>query len=174
MVNYQLGKMYKIIDNTNENVYVGSTCEPTLARRLSRHVANYKCYLKGTYKYTTSFEIIKNNDYDIILIENYPCNTKDELYARERYWTNQIKCVNKIKNQGIQNELGLAEYKKKYGKQYREENQDKMNEYKKKYLEENKDKLSEKTICECGGKFIHSHKSEHLKTKKHINYLNSL
>ena len=36
MVNYQLGKIYKIVDNTNGNIYIGSTCEPTLARRLAK------------------------------------------------------------------------------------------------------------------------------------------
>jgi hypothetical protein len=42
MPNYQLGKIYKIVDNTNNNIYVGSTCEPTLARRLSGHTRNFK------------------------------------------------------------------------------------------------------------------------------------
>ena len=46
MPNYQNGKIYQIIDNTNNNIYIGSTCEPTLARRLSGHVRKYKSYLK--------------------------------------------------------------------------------------------------------------------------------
>ena len=36
VVNYQLGKIYKIVDNTNGNIYIGSTCETTLARRLNK------------------------------------------------------------------------------------------------------------------------------------------
>lgn len=35
MVNYSFAKVYKIVDNTNGNIYVGSTCEPTLARKLA-------------------------------------------------------------------------------------------------------------------------------------------
>ena len=31
---------------------------------------------------------IKN--FEIILIESYPCNSKDELRARENYWINQL------------------------------------------------------------------------------------
>ena len=50
MVNYQLGKIYKIVDNTNNNIYIGSTCEPTLARRLSNHICVYKKYLEGEIK----------------------------------------------------------------------------------------------------------------------------
>jgi len=63
MVNYQLGKIYKIVDNTNENVYIGSTCEPTLARRLAKHVGNYQSYLNGKSGFMTSFNIIQNGNY---------------------------------------------------------------------------------------------------------------
>ena len=41
-------KIYKIIDNTNQNVYIGSTCK-TLKERLTKHKNNYKLFLKGTY-----------------------------------------------------------------------------------------------------------------------------
>ena len=82
MVNYSLGKIYKVVDNTNENIYIGGTCEPTLAKKLSKHIVDYKRFLKGTYNYATVFKILENNNYDIILIENYPCNKKDELHAR--------------------------------------------------------------------------------------------
>ncbi len=61
MVNYSLGKIYKIVDNTNNNIYIGSTCEPTLARRLASHRTNYNNYLKEKNNFTTSFDIIKNN-----------------------------------------------------------------------------------------------------------------
>lgn len=62
-------------------IYIGSTCEPTLARRLTKHVGSYKCYLEGTYPYTTSFDIIKNNNYDIILLEKCEnITSKDELH----------------------------------------------------------------------------------------------
>ena len=33
---------------------------------------------------------------------------KYELLTRERHWTNEIPCVNKIKGQGLINEIGLA------------------------------------------------------------------
>ena len=46
MVNYTLSKIYKIECNVTGLVYVGSTCEPTLAKRLTKHVGNYKSYLK--------------------------------------------------------------------------------------------------------------------------------
>ena len=87
MPNYQLGKIYKIIDNTSDQLYIGSTCEPTLARRLAGHVRDHRRYSLDpkSQSFITSFSIIANNNYDIVLIESYPCNSKDELQARERY-----------------------------------------------------------------------------------------
>jgi hypothetical protein len=112
MVDYQQGKIYKIECNVTGKVYIGSTCEPILARRLAGHITNYKSYLNGKSNYVSSFKIFENRDYCIALIESYPCNSKDELHARERYHTNNIDCVNKIKGQGMINELGIEEYKK--------------------------------------------------------------
>ena len=53
MVNYQLGKIYKIVCNKTGLIYVGSTCEPTLARRLVKHKADYNQYLKENRNYVT-------------------------------------------------------------------------------------------------------------------------
>jgi hypothetical protein len=95
MVNYQLGKIYKIVCNTTGLIYIGSTCEPTLARRLSGHNRHYQCYKTGKSTFITSFHILENGAYEIILIENYPCNSKDELHAQERFHIETNECVNK-------------------------------------------------------------------------------
>lgn len=189
MVNYQLGKIYRIRCNITGDDYVGSTCEPILARRLAGHVSDYKLYLKGNRAYVTSFDVLQNGDYDIILIENYPCNSKDELYARERYWANQIDCVNKIKGQGLICELGVQEYKKQYRhgnkehfkeyeKQRYERNKDQLKQYYqdnkdqiKQYYQVNKDKLQEKHTCECGGCYRLDNRSKHMKTLNHQEYI---
>ena len=156
MPDYQQGKIYKIECNVTGKVYIGSTCEPTLARRLTKHITDYKRYLKGTNHYITSFDVLQNGNYDIVLIESYPCNSKDELHARERYHTNNIDCVNKIKAQGMTNELG----EKRYQKQYREKNIDLLHA-----------KYNEKHECTCGGKYTHINKQSHEKTRKHQEYL---
>ena len=156
MVNYQQAKIYKIECNISKKIYIGSTCKKTLAERMSQHRASYKSYLKGNYHYVSSFDIIKDGDYDIILIESFPCDSKDELYAKERYWTNELDCVNRYKNQGLFNELGKDLYFK---------------EYKKEYYDNNKDTIKQKNNCQCGGFYTNSHKAEHTKTNKHQNYL---
>ena len=134
---FKNGKVYKIIDKTNGNVYIGSTCQ-TLSQRLTQHKANYKQYLKGnTGNNTTSFEILKNNNYEIVLLEN--CNnitSKDELHNRERYYIDSLECVNKCRP-GVFNELGKEQYKKHWV----ENNKDKLDSYKGKYKGKYKETL---------------------------------
>jgi hypothetical protein len=72
---YQNAKIYKIVDNTNDNIYIGSTCKK-LCQRLAQHRSNYKQYLNDKFSYITSFKILKNDDYDIVLIEEFPCENK--------------------------------------------------------------------------------------------------
>ena len=152
MVNYKLGKIYAIECNVTGQKYIGSTCEPTLSKRLTKHVGNYRCYLKGTYNYVSSFKIFENGNYCIVLLEKYPCDTKDELLARERHWCNDLECINQRKNQGIKNELG----KKGYGKYN---------------YEKKKDKLKEKHHCTCGNCYTQSNKQQHIRSAKHQEYL---
>jgi hypothetical protein len=140
MPNYQDAKIYKIVNYDNDDVYVGSTTEPTLARRLSGHVRDYRKYLNGKTHYITSFDVIATGDYDIQLIEAYPCNNKMELHAREGYWIKQMDCVNKTiagrskKERYEDNKLKIAEY----NKAYREANKDKIAKNQKAYYDENK------------------------------------
>jgi hypothetical protein len=171
MVNYQLGKVYKLECNVTGLVYIGSTCEPILARRLAGHVGDYKRYLNGKgYYHVTSFKIIENGNYDIVLLEKYPCDIKDELLSRERYWTQQIECVNKNKA-GIYNELGQQEYYK----QYRDDNKETLNEKNKQHYENNKAKIQEyknkKYICICDGCYTKANTARHERSNKHQEYL---
>ena len=113
-MDYKNGKIYKIVCNTTGLQYIGSTCNPYLSTRLAQHRAVYKRYLQNKKNnFISSFEVLKNENYEIILIENCPCETKDQLHARERFHIENNDCVNMIKNVGLINELGNVEYKKK-------------------------------------------------------------
>ena len=50
---YALAKIYKIVDLSSDDIYVGSTCEPTLACRLACHVRDYKSWKKCKHNYIT-------------------------------------------------------------------------------------------------------------------------
>jgi hypothetical protein len=190
------------VNYENDDIYIGSTTEPTLARRLAEHVSNYKSYLDGKRNYVTSYKVIASGSYDIQLVEAYPCNNKMELHAREGHWIKQMECVNKNvagrtkkeyreDNKDIirenkrkyneENRDKIKEYRKankeanaKYQKEYREENRDKIKEYREQNKDVTYEKKNKKHTCLCGGKYTHCHESLHMRTKKHINYINSI
>jgi len=198
MIDYSKGKIYKIVCNNTGLIYIGSTCEPTLARRLAKHVINYKSYNKGKSNYITSFKIIEGGNYDIVLIEEILCETKDQLHARERYHIELNPCVNKIIPTRTE-----KEYKKLYYKEHKEEIKIKHNIYQQEhkeeikekqsiYRQEHKDELKAKQTlyrqehkeeikgykailytCECGRSLRINDKARHQRTKKHQKYLKS-
>jgi len=158
-MNYQNGKIYKI--TAGELTYIGSTTEPTLARRLSGHVRSYKQWKDGKTNFTSSYPLIEMGQYEITLIELFPCGSKDELNARERFHIESTVCVNKVipcrtyKEWEDANKDKLDEYRKAYReanadtiretqKAYREANVSTLREYKKTYYEANADTILEK------------------------------
>ena len=159
--------------NVTGNIYIGSTCEPTLARRLAGHQYSYKSYLNGKHDYVTSFKIIQNNDYDMVLIESYPCETKDQLHARERYYIESIECVNKniphsTPKESVKNIMKII---KKQIQEYNKEYQNNIiSKIKKLFMIRKKEKYN----CECGGIYSLDNKARHFKSIKHIKYLNTL
>jgi hypothetical protein len=186
-VNYQLGKIYKIINNINNEIYVGSTCEPILARRLAGHIGTYKQYLKGKTRYISSYKIIEMGNYEIVLIENYPCENKDELHKRERHYIEKLECVNKFIPGRTNNEYYEANKEEKkiyqeankdkiklYHENYYETNKEKLKINYDNYYEKNKEKLKLKCKCICGEFYTFTNKTQHIRSLKHQYYINNI
>jgi hypothetical protein len=135
MPNYQDSKIYKLVGNAK--VYVGSTTQP-LCKRKSGHITDYK---RG--KNMSSREIVSDPNHYIELIEYCPCSTKEELLKRERYYVEQIDCINKcIPGRTIQeSQKAYKEANKDKIKAYYETNKDKIKAYYDAYREVNKDKI---------------------------------
>jgi hypothetical protein len=169
MPNYKDGKIYKIVCNLTDECYIGSTTEPTLARRLSGHVGSYKSWKAGKSKKVRSYDIIDRGDYKIYLIESYPCNSKDELISREGEIIRQnrmsCECIN-------YSTPGRTK------KQWNEENIEKLRRQGKEYTEINKEKIKEqkstKLKCLCGSSICAGNKAKHERTNKHQDYLKSI
>ena len=167
MVNYSQAKVYKIVDNTNGNIYIGSTCEPTLARRLAGHVNAYNKYLNGKCNNYTSFQILENNNYDIVLLEACEnITTKDELHARERIYIETLDCVNryipsrKAKEWRKLNREMLLEQQKIW----RDANKDIIKVKQKEWRDNNKEKIE--AYREANRDKIANYQKEHYKTNK--------
>tara|TARA_R110000772_G_scaffold102128_1_gene202772 strand:- start:816 stop:1334 length:519 start_codon:yes stop_codon:yes gene_type:complete len=154
MPDYQQAKIYKLINYELKGlVYYGSTTQ-TLNERFSSHKSDSKT------KNKSSKIMFSLGSPEIILLEYYPCSSKEELEARERVWVEGNECVN-------HNIPGRT------GKEYHEDNKEKILEYKKQWREDNKETLTEKFDCQCGGKYTQANKSGHLKTKKHKEFISS-
>ena len=146
---YQKGKIYKIVSNKTDKVYVGSTYT-SLATRLGNHRRCQRYYVKYPDKIIrcTSFDIIELGDYRIELIENYPCYSRKQLQMREGY---HMKRTDNLINRCI---VGRSE------KQYREDNKKQIKIRKQKYYQDNK-------------VILQQHKREYyLKNKENINKKN--
>ena len=124
MINYQNGKIYKIINENNDIVYIGSTTQP-LSHRYTKHKH-------------------KAPNHKIILIENYACNSKEELCMKEQEFIEQYdNLLNKIKAYCSEEEQKEEFYQ--YQKKYREENKEQKKQIDKKYRENNIEKIKEYT-----------------------------
>ena len=168
-VDYQLAKIYKIeaLNPEHESdVYIGSTCEPSLAHRMAGHRRSYKHWKNGKYNnHVRSFDIFDKYGIEycnILLLESYPCLNKDELRQREGYYIKNTSCINK-------NIPGRST--KEFQKQYRDNHKEHIKGYMKEYRDNHKEYLQTKFNCICGGCYTRDHKRHHVKSLKHINYI---
>ena len=137
MPNYQNGKIYKLWTPEGDCTYIGSTTQP-LAVRLGGHKreSNATCSKYLFSKYT---------DIRIELMEDYPCNNKEQLNRREGEIIRATDCINKqiagrtYKEYYETNKVKIAEQQKKY----KEDNKTKIAEYQKNHYEKNKTKILE-------------------------------
>jgi hypothetical protein len=176
---YQTGKIYCLRSHSTDHVYIGSTIN-TLSRRMAEHRRDYKRYLNGKFHYVSSFKILKYEDAYIELVEDCPCETKEQLLRREgqimretdNYINERIEGRTK-KEHYEDNKEHIKEYKKKWY----DENKEEVLEKQKQYQQENKEAIAEKRnqkyTCECGGRYTLRHKAQHMKTKKHQNFIST-
>jgi hypothetical protein len=127
-MDYKNGKIYKIVSDLTDKIYIGSTCQ-LLCKRLAKHKTN----INSAHNRCKVIELFKLGETRIELIEDFPCERKEQLNAREGYYIKLYKniCVNK-KIEG------------RTRKQYNEENKDAINERQKQYNKDNKDAIKER------------------------------
>ena len=141
-MDYKNGKIYRIVCEETGRQYIGSTCS-TLVKRLSSH----KSIRKKSKRKCSCHDFINPK---IILIEDYPCDRKEQLLMRERYHMENTDCVNLARPIISKEELS------QYYKEYYERNR------------ENKRKQQDRKItCECGCIVSRSVLSRHKKSAKH-------
>jgi hypothetical protein len=135
MPDYQKAKIYKLWSPSKNLVYYGSTTQ-TLSQRLAKHISHYNCRTKNY----SSFIILDCEDYKIELVEEYPCNNKQQLEKKEGEYIKANECVNIFvpcrtpKEYYEQHKEQECIRHKKYNQKYKEE----IKEYQKNYRETTK------------------------------------
>ncbi len=169
MPDYINGKIYRIWSPNRPDLgcYIGSTCN-TLTKRFGDHKSVYQFYKNGNDGYCSSFEILEALDARIELVESFPCESRDQLNAREGYWIrNTPECVN-IKVAGRSN----AESSANWYAANRQRVCAYSAEYRASHRESIRARASEKVMCVvCGCQIIRSNISTHNKTQKHLSNL---
>ena len=81
---YNNGKIYQIINNIDDMVYIGSTCLP-LKKRIYNHKEEYHAGKGPNRRLFQHAQKYGWAEFDIILIEEYPCENRDLVGAALRY-----------------------------------------------------------------------------------------
>ena len=196
MPDYKQGKIYCLRSHQTDDIYIGSTTQP-LSKRMTSHRRDYKCWKHGKCDYVSSFELIKHDDCYIELLEECPCENRNQLLRREGQLIREMDCVNRciagrsrkeyreehkeqIRKQNKKYYENNKEQIRKQTKKYREENKEQIRKQNKKYQEENKEQVAEQMKkyreehkndfkCDvCNYSGCKSGYNRHLKSQKHI------
>ena len=166
---------------------------------MSSHRSTYKRYLNSfSSERKAVFDLFDDYGVEnciIELLENYPCNSKAELHAREGLHQRENDCVNKLiagrsrKQYYEEHKEETKEYKKQWYAENKEHianksranyeaNREAIIEDKKQYYKEHKQEIQKRKqqniTCECGDTIRKVCLSRHLKSSKHQHYLNQL
>jgi hypothetical protein len=199
-INYGNTIIYKIVckDLNITDCYVGHTTD--LVKRKNQHKG--RCNNPNEKHYHVKvYQFIRNNggwdNFDLILIEKYPCEDVNEAKKRERYWIEHLKSAlnmtiplrndaeyyqdNKekikqyVKEYNIINKEKISQNKKEYCFKNKETLSLKKKEYRLKNIDKIKENKSIKIICPvCGGEHIKNHSSRHRRSQKHIEALDKI
>ena len=122
MPDYQKGKIYKLWSPQSEEdeIYIGSTCV-----KLHKRKSDHK-YAKGC-KSKILFE--KYDDVRIELLEEYPCDNREQLNKKEGEYIRNNKSLN--------NNIPC-----RTPKEYYQDNKETLSKLQKDYCENNKQKIS--------------------------------
>jgi hypothetical protein len=191
-MSYKNGKLYCIRNTIDDDIYVGSTTQ-LLSKRMAMH--RNKLNYKPHYKLYMKMADVGLDKFYIELIENCPCENKEELRTREGFVIREMGTLNSriagrnTKYWAIENHEHVKEHRQQYYEDYKATLQPKYKEFYnnnkaeitvkvKKYVEEEKELIlqpqSTVIICECGRQVIHQGNSRHIKTQIHQQLMNEL
>ena len=173
---YARSKIYKIISEGTDQIYIGSTTQSRLSKRFSGHKSAHKNQ-EVNHKYVSSFALLDRGNCQIVLVEDFVCNNKDQMRAREQHHIdlNKAICVNN--RRAI--DLRTDEQKKADKQAYYEENKEAILAYQVQYHAENREANnacmlatnSQRIQCACGAHIQKGGVFTHKRTQKHMRWV---
>lgn len=163
MTDYTNSLIYKLCckDATITDEYIGSTTNKYKRKQHHKTSCNNENSKKFNYPV---YQFIRENggfeNWDLIILEEYSCENKNQLLMKEREWIElrrpSLNCnrsfITKEERKEQKNRITSHHSHKNY-----HENKDAI-----------KKKFYEKVICECGCETTYHHLARHKKTKKHL------
>lgn len=136
-VDYSQGYIYKLVNDVDEDIYVGSSC-CSESRRMDAHRTKAR---SGTtsllYRRMRELGI---DHFKLVRLEDFPCQSNDELRAREEYWRQELgAALNTVRCYLSDEEW--KEWKKAYFVRYYAANREKILNRSAEYYKENKEKV---------------------------------
>ena len=146
VISYDKTAIYKIAckDPSITDVYVGSTTN--VNKRRYKH--KYFCYDENSSKYNFKvYDFIRKNggwdNWDLVVIEEYPCENKIQMLQRERHHLEQLQATLNSKYPYRTKEEAkemMKNYMIDYNKKYRQENKHTIRLYKRAWRQKQKEK----------------------------------
>jgi group I intron endonuclease len=131
-VDYSKGKIYKITNDFNNDIYVGSTCD-TLVKRFSNHKKDSKKERNEGHPFYKLMNELGHTRFRIQLIEDYPCEDTYQLRQREGHFIREMGTLNLVIAGRTRTE-------------YNQDNKERINEKHKEYKKNNQDKIKQYNI----------------------------
>ena len=143
---YSKGKIYCIKNDVNDDIYIGSTTQP-LCKRMAKHRSSINAKKSENILFYQLMRELGTEAFRIELIEDFSCENREQLQAREGYYIKKLGTLNKRVESRTKKEY-YQDYKEtilQQQKEYREDNKEQIQEYRKDYYEKNKEYIKEKS-----------------------------
>ena len=153
-MNYENTCIYKIYckDSEKNLTYVGHTTN--FRNRKYQHKSNAKNTDNwfGNFKL---YKIIRENggwdNFEMEELECFSCKCHEEACKREREWFEKLNATMNDKKPHVSSE--------------------ELVQYHKEWRDRNREQINAKYVCNCGGRYVWNHRSHHINTKRHKEYV---
>jgi hypothetical protein len=191
-MDYQKAKIYVIRSHKTNSVYIGATTQ-SLSKRMAKHRSDMKIYEANpnpkSKNNCRSREIVKYDDSYIELVEDFPCENKEQLNKREGEIIRSTRgCVNRcVPGRTDEEKHELSKQRKReyhiknrekelarsraYKEAHRQQVLDRSKAYRESHREQIREARKKKVECECGTVCRQDALTQHKKTLKHQKYV---